>query len=121
MHAAVQTRSTAIRNGRICLMLASGFLMAIAGAQDPPQNLIKHIAAVETAAQQAQANYTYRQSVTLEELDGHGAIAGDYREVRDIIFLPTQQRSGRFLGVPQKRLKHLQLTDEDFPDIREFP
>lgn len=81
---------------------------------------MKRIAAVETAAQQAQANYTYRQSVTVEELDAHGAVAGDYREVRDIIFSPTEQRTEQFVGTPQKRLKHLQLTDEDFRDIREI-
>src|SRR6266567_4136587 len=120
MHAAVQTRSSAIRNWRIRFMLASGLLLSLAVAQEPPQDLIKRIAAAETAAQQAQANYTYRQSVTVEELDGHGAIAGDYREAREIIFSPTQQRSERFLGAPQKRLKHLQLTDEDFRDIREI-
>src|SRR5260370_32254264 len=120
MHAAVQTRSSAIRNWRIRFMLASGIFASVAAGQEPPGDLIRRIAAVETAAQQAQANYTYRQSVTVEELDGHGAIAGDYREVRDIIFLPTQQRSERFLSAPQKRLKHLQLTDEDFRDIREI-
>jgi hypothetical protein len=89
-------------------------------AEDPPADLIKRIRAVETAAQQAQSNYTYRQIVTVEELDNHGAIAGDYREVRDIIFSPTGQRTEQFIGSPQKRLKNLKLTDEDFRDIREI-
>ncbi len=101
-------------------MLASGIFASLVAGQEPPGDLIKRIAAVETTAQQALANYTYRQSVKVEELDGHGAIAGDYREVRDIIFSPAQQRSERFLGAPQRRLKHLQLTDEDFRDIREI-
>ena len=101
-------------------MLASSLLAASAVAQEPPADLIKRIRAVETAAQQAQSNYTYRQTVTVEELDSHGAIAGDYREVRDIVFSPARERSEQFLGAPQKRLKHLQLTDEDFRDIREI-
>ena len=81
---------------------------------------MKRIAAVETAAQQAQGNYTYRQSVTLEELDTHGGVVGDYREVRDIVFSPAAQRTEQFVGTPQMRLKHLKLTDEDFRDIREI-
>jgi hypothetical protein len=73
-------------------MLASSLLAASAVAQEPPAGLIKRIRAVETAAQQAQSNYTYRQSVTVEELDSHGAIAGDYREVRDIGWISRMSR-----------------------------
>lgn len=101
-------------------MLASALFTACLSAEEPPANLMKRIAAVETAAQQAQGNYTYRQSVTLEELDKNGGVAGDYREVRDIIFSPAAERTERFVGTPQQRLKHLKLTDEDFRDIREI-
>ena len=94
--------------------IGSGF------AQDPPPNLLKRIAAVETEAQQAQSNYTYRQTVSLDELDKHGAIEGNYREVRDIIFSPTEERTEQFVGQPRKNLKRLQLTDEDFRDMREI-
>ncbi len=81
---------------------------------------MKRIAAVETAAQQAESNYTYRQSVTVEELDSHGAIAGDYHEVRDIVFSPSGRRTEQFVGSPRLGLKRLKLTDEDFRDIREI-
>jgi hypothetical protein len=101
-------------------MLASSLLATSAYADDPPSDLIKRIRAAETAAQQAQSNYTYRQSVSVEELDKHGAIAGDYREVRDIVFSPSGQRSEQFIGSPKKRLKNLLLTEEDFRDIREI-
>lgn len=94
--------------------------MAGAAAQEPPPNLVKRIAEVETAAQQAQSNYTYRQTVTLDELNSHGAIEGDYREIRDVIFSPTEQRSEAFVGKPQMNLKHLKLTEEDFRDMREI-
>ena len=50
-------------------MLAFGLAIPAAFAQDPPPDLAKRIAAVESAAQEAQSNYTYRQSVTLDELD----------------------------------------------------
>jgi hypothetical protein len=101
-------------------MLTSALFAGCLLAQDPPPNLIKRIAAAESAAQQAQSNYTYRQSVTVEELDNHGVIAGDYHELRDIIFSPSEKRTEQMVGTPRKTLKHLQLTDEDFRDIREI-
>lgn len=101
-------------------MLASAVLMAsLALADDPPSDLVRRVAARETETQEAQSNYTYEQSVTIEELDKHGARAGEYREVRDIIFSPTEQRTERLAGKPASTLKNLQLTDEDFRDIRE--
>src|ERR1700692_2294871 len=120
MQPAVQTTSSAIRNWRIRLMLTSALFAGCLLAQDPPPDLIKRIAAAESAAQQAQSNYTYRQSVTVEELDNQGVIAGDYRELRDIIFSPSEKRTEQMIGAPRKSLKHLQLTDEDFRDIREI-
>ena len=101
-------------------MLTSALLAAGLNAQDPPADLVKRVAVVESAAQQAQSNYTYRQSVTVEELDNHGAIAGDYRELRDIIFSPSEKRTEQMIGTPRMSLKHLKLTDEDFRDIREI-
>ncbi len=94
--------------------------MRVAVADDPPADLVKRIAAVETAAQQAQSNYTYRQTVTVEELDKRGALAGNYHETRDIIFSPSEQRTEQFVGSPRMNLKNLRLTDEDFRDIREI-
>lgn len=96
------------------------FAAALLRAEDPPADLIQRIAAVETAAQQAQGNYTYRQTVTLDELDNRGAIRGDYHEVRDVIFSPTAQRTEEFVGHPRMDLKYLKLTPEDFRDIREI-
>lgn len=107
-------------------MVASAFFVPLLTAQEPPADLVKRIAAVETAAQQAQSNYTYRQSVTVEELDKRGALAGDYHEVRDVIFSPAAEPAGKgertekFVGSPRMGLKNLRLTDEDFRDIREI-
>lgn len=125
MPAAAQTTTNAIRNRRIRFILSFTFFAAVLcavclNAKDPPPDLLKRIAAIESAAEQAQSNYTYRQSVTVEELDNHGMVAGDYRELRDIIFSPTGQRTEQFLGTPHMNLKHLKLTAEDFRDIREI-
>ena len=72
----------------------------------------------QTAAERSQ--YAYTQSVRLQELDTRGVQTGEYREVREIIFLPNGDRSERFPTPPTSRLKNLIMTDEDFADIREI-
>lgn len=77
------------------------------------------IATRETETAQAQSNYTYRQTVTFDELNPSGLAQGTYREVRDIFFSPARERTDQMVGKPSTTLSHLQLTDEDFRDIRE--
>jgi len=95
-------------------------LASSAQAAEPPANLLRKAAARETETAREQANYTYRQTVTLEELDSHGALAGEYREVKDVIFSPTQERTEQMVGKPTITLRNLKLTEEDFRDIREI-
>jgi hypothetical protein len=124
MQAAIQTRDSVVRNGRICFILASALWItfraaAPAQADDAPPNLTRLIAARETETAHAQGDYTYRQSVTLDELNPNGFAVGTYREVRDIIFSPAHERSEQMVGKPFLTLTHLKMTDEDFRDIRE--
>jgi hypothetical protein len=74
----------------------------------------------ETETEAARNEYTYRQTVTLEELDDHGGMRGMYKEVRDIIFSPKQERSESLVGKTQNSLKQLILTPEDFQVIRDI-
>ena len=67
-----------------------------------------------------QSHYTYRQTVTLDEMNPSGFTQGTYREVRDIIFSPTAERSEQMVGKPSSTLAHLGLTDEDFRDMRDI-
>ncbi|HTR37985.1 MAG TPA: hypothetical protein VMH80_18885 [Bryobacteraceae bacterium] len=120
MHPAVQSTTSVVRNWRIRFILASLVFAAPLFAADPPGNLIRLVAARETQTAEAQSNYTYRQSVTLDELDKRGLTEGSYHEVRDIIFSPTQARTEQFAEKPSDRLTHIKLTDEDFRDIREI-
>ena len=64
-------------------------LPTAAPAEEPPPNLAKLVAQRETETEAERNQYTYRQTVTVEELDNNGAVRGDYREVRDVIFSPT--------------------------------
>jgi hypothetical protein len=92
-------------------------------AQTPgetPANLAKLVAHRESETQAERNQYTYRQTVTIQELDDRGTARGEYKEVRDIIFSPTHERSEELIGKPVNGLKLLKMTDEDFRDIRDI-
>src|SRR5579862_4406351 len=99
--------------------IAGSFLVA-QNSDDPPPNLARLVAHRESETQAERNEYTYRQTVTLQELDDHGSARGQYKEVRDIIFSPTHERSEQLVGKAQDSLKSLKLTPEDFRDIREI-
>ncbi|HTU48551.1 MAG TPA: hypothetical protein VMF91_26045 [Bryobacteraceae bacterium] len=107
-----------VRN--IALIVASGllFLVGTLTAGDPPPGLLKKIAQRETANAQARENYTYRQSVSIQEFDDHGKITGQYREVRDITFSPNRVRYEQVIEPAKSTLTRIKLTPEDFADLR---
>lgn len=123
MLAAVLVSSCAVAGFEIFLkwlrgpLLLSLSILALSAA-DPPPGLLKKIAAGETENNQARTNYTYRQSVTIQEFDDAGKVTGEYREMRQITFSPTHQRYERFLEQPRNTLTRIKLTAQDFADIR---
>jgi hypothetical protein len=119
IEAAVQTTTSVVRNWRIRFILASAVCFAMSGADDPPADLTKRVAQRETETSEAQANYTYRQSLTIDEFDNRGAIVGGYWEQRDIIFSPKQERTEQMIERPFNNLHRIGLTEEDFRDIRD--
>src|SRR5690242_16687578 len=100
----------------IGIILASG----LGRADEPPPDLARKVAHLESETQRARDHYTYKQSVTIEELSDHGSMVGQYREERDVIFSPTEERTEQMIGRPLLSLKNLKLTDEDFADIRDI-
>ncbi len=90
-----------------------------AGAGEGGPGLVREVAAKASECKDARDHYTYRQTVVFQELNLHGAEVGSYREVRDVIFSPKQERTEVLLGRPFMGLKNLKLTEEDFRDIRE--
>jgi hypothetical protein len=121
---AVQPISNAARKPAsdfaIGLILAFVLSAPFARAQEPPPNLAKLIAHRESETEAERNEYTYRQTVTIEELDDHGGVRGSYREVRDIVFSPRHERSEEIVGKPRNSLKFLVMTDEDFRDVRDI-
>jgi hypothetical protein len=87
-------------------------------AQDPPANLAKLVAHRESQTETERSEYTYRQGLTIDELDDHGGARGQYKETRDVIFSPQHDRTEQMIGNANNALKNLILTEEDFQDIR---
>jgi hypothetical protein len=104
----------------IGLILAFAFSAPRARAAEPPPNLAKLVAARESETEAERNQYMYRQTFDLEELDERGGARGRYREVRDIIFSPSGERTEELVGTPENRLRNLVLTPEDFRDIRDI-
>ena len=118
MQPAIHTASSAIRYASIGLILAFGLDSAPTDTEPPP-DLARKVAGIESDNSAARMNYTYRQKVLIEELDNNGRRVGHYEEVRDITFSPETGRQEQFSGKPTLRLQRLRMTDEDFRDIRE--
>jgi len=95
-------------------------LLPTATAEDAPPDLAKRIAHQESRTQALRDNYTYRQTVELQELDNRGGARGEYREIRDVIFSPQHERTEQMIGRPTVNLKNLKMTDEDYRDIRDI-
>jgi hypothetical protein len=98
---------------RVCI----GIILA--SALFAPADLAKRVAARATETRMARDQYTYRQTVMVEELGPTGARVGEYRETREVVFSPQAERSEKLAGKPLDTLKRLKLTEEDFRDIRE--
>src|SRR5829696_2148006 len=109
MQNATQTAVSVKPNPRsdfcIRLILAFGFFWTPAIAADPPPDLARKVAAREADNEAARNNYAYRQTLSVEEMDSKGARAGEYREVREVIFSPSGERTERMVGNPSSTMK----------------
>lgn len=113
-----------MKNGRtvrnIAPIVASVMMISASAAiaAEPPPGFLRKIAERETENARALENYTYRQSVTIQEIDDRGAVTGEYHEVRDITFSPNGVRYEQVVQQPRNTLTRIKLTPEDFADIR---
>lgn len=84
----------------------------------PVEEIINQFAAKETEFAIARGNYTYRQDVSVQELDGNDRIRGEYRMVSDILFEEGgQRRTEKIVYAPPNTLDRIQLTPQDLEDI----
>ena len=105
----------------VALMLAAALVQGN-GRQDLSeaeiQAIIEKFAAKESEFARARENYTYRQTVRIEELDEGGNVRGRFEIVSDIIFSPEGKRTERVVRAPVSTLRRIILTPEDEQDVR---
>lgn len=82
-----------------------------------PDEIIKRFAAKETEFAKARDQYTYRQDVKVQTVDGE-TVDGEYREVFDVIFDDKGKRIENVVFAPQSSLQKIYMSQEDFADIR---
>jgi hypothetical protein len=86
--------------------------------QVDPQQIIQKFSAREAEFREARNNYTYRQTVKMEELDmGGNPSGGKWEEVDDIIFTPEGKRIVHGVRMPVPTLQHIGLDAEDQSDL----
>src|SRR5579862_2496599 len=103
--------------GFVFLSLALSAVPGFAADVDP-QEIIQKFAAKEAEFRKARENYTYRQSVKMEELDPDGRTEGKWEITSDIIFGPNKQRVEKVVYAPMITLHNLVLTPQDEQDLR---
>ena len=82
-----------------------------------PDEIIRRFAEKETEFAKARDNYTYRQDVKVQTLDGD-TVDGEYHEVFDVIFDDKGKRMENVVFAPQSSLQRISMSQEDFADIR---
>jgi hypothetical protein len=89
---------------------------------DPPtglavEQIIQKFATKEKEFKQARDNYTYRQDVRVQTLDGN-TVTGEYREVFDVTYDNQGKRLENVTYAPSSTLTEIMMSPEDLQDIR---
>ena len=84
-----------------------------------PEQMIQRFAAKEKEFKEARDQYTYRQEVKVQTLDG-STVTGEYQEVFDVVFNDQGRRLENVVFAPQSSLENggISITKEDLGDIR---
>src|SRR6266542_393233 len=90
---------------------------------DPPkgisaEQIIQKFAAKEKEFKEARDNYTFRQEVRVQTLDGD-TVTGDYREVFDVTYDDKRRHLENVVFAPQSTLDNggISMSPEDLQDI----
>ena len=109
-----------------CVLLPCASVFAQEGQLDSsqpkgitPEEIIRRFAAKEKEFKEARDQYTYRQTVRVETLDG-STVSGEYQEVFDVLFDDKGKRLENVVFAPQSTLENggISITKEDLSDIR---
>src|SRR6184192_2143885 len=111
----------AVMTAALCFTSA-GFSQESQLSTDPPKGItsdeiIKKFAAKEEEFKQARDNYTFRQDVRVQTLDGK-TVTGEYREVFDVTYDNQGRHLENVVFAPQNTLNEIMMSPEDLQDIR---
>jgi hypothetical protein len=81
-----------------------------------PEQIIQKFAAREKEFAVAREQYTFRQDVTMQTLDGD-TVDGEYHQVVDVTFDDQGRRRENVVFSPQPTLTRISMDPEDFEDI----
>lgn len=84
-----------------------------------PEQLIDKFAATETKVKQGRTHYTYTQDVMIQTLSGT-TVDGQMHEVTTVSYDDKGKRIEHVTYAEQSTLRGVQLTEEDWDDIRVF-
>ena len=79
-------------------------------------DIIQKFAAREKDFAQARENYTFRQDVTMNTMDGNTP-NGEYKQVVDVTFDDKGRRRENVVFAPQPSLQGISMDPEDYEDI----
>jgi hypothetical protein len=105
----------------LVLMSAAALLAADSTSLSQSQidEIIQKFAAKEADFARARENYTYRQTVRIQDLDNGGNEVGRWEMVSDIVFDRDDKRTERVVRAPLHTLKNFDISPEDLKDMRE--
>ena len=81
-----------------------------------PEEIIRKFAAKEKDFKEARDQYTYRQSVVVQTIDGD-TVDGEYQQIFDVTFDDRGHKIKNVVFSPQPSLTRIGMTQEDFDDI----
>jgi hypothetical protein len=106
----------------ILTLLPAAFSQEGPLSSDPPkgitaEEIIRKFAAKEKEFKEAREQYTFRQDVRVQTLDGD-TVTGEYRETFDVTYDDQGRRLENVTYAPQNTLTSIGMTPEDLQDLR---
>ena len=81
------------------------------------EEIIKRFSAKEKEFKEARDQYTYRQDVKVQTIEGETPDGGEYKQVFDVSFDDKGRRVRNVVFAPQSTLVRIGMTQEDLDDI----
>lgn len=106
----------------VVVLLSAAFSQEGPLSSDPPkgitaQEIIQKFAAKEKEFKEARDNYTFRQNVRVQTLDGD-TVTGEYNEVFDVTYDNQGRHLENVVFAPQNTLTEIIMMPEDIQSLR---